>query len=222
MAQQDPCWIDLQSSMNSTLYKLLRTSSANTVSVSVAEAKRCSFSLFHLVWSGKLKCIFLTINTREANEVQGLPHLFCSSILFSAALQHCIIKLQYITVLNQYLKKFSVLQRYYTVDSISTPRYQKKIIHSRRSQYSMRRKVHPGASSEFSNAGLNIKLALQLFDSTVFVCTGAGTGRFWYNICSIESATDLHPLKMKKSSLHHSTIVVLNPSQVSTDSAMAQ
>lgn len=50
-------------------------------------------------------------------------HLFCASILYSAALQHCIIKLQYITVLNQYLKKLSVLQRYYTVDSISTPRY---------------------------------------------------------------------------------------------------
>lgn len=86
----------------------------------------------------------------------------------------------------------------------------------------MRRKVHPDASSEFSHAGLNIKLALQFSDSTVFVCTDAGTGSFWYTIRSIESASDLHPLKMKKSSLHHSTTVVLNPSQVGTDSAMAQ
>lgn len=44
-------------------------------------------------------------------------------LIHPLALQHCIIKLQYITVLNQYLKKFSVLQRYYTVDSISTPGY---------------------------------------------------------------------------------------------------
>lgn len=88
MAQQDPCWIDLQSPMNSTLYKLLRTSSANTVSVSVAEAKRCSCSLFHLVWSGKLKCIFSTINTREANEVQGPPTFFAHPSFSTATLHY--------------------------------------------------------------------------------------------------------------------------------------
>lgn len=38
MAQQDPCWIDLQSLLESSvLYFLLRTSSANAVSVSAAE-----------------------------------------------------------------------------------------------------------------------------------------------------------------------------------------
>lgn len=47
-------------------------------------------------------------------------------------------------------------------------------------------------------------------------------GSFWYTTHGIESASDLHPLKMKKSSLHHSTTVVLNPSQVSADSALAQ
>lgn len=51
----------------------------------------------------------------------------------------------------------------------------------------MRRKVHPGASSEFSNADLNIELALQFSDSTIFVSTDAGTGSFWYTIRSILS-----------------------------------
>lgn len=59
MAQQDPCWIDLQSLLESSiLYWLLRTSSANTVSVSAAEVKTYSCCSFCFVWSGKLKCIF--------------------------------------------------------------------------------------------------------------------------------------------------------------------
>lgn len=42
MAQQDPCWINLQSLLESTvLYFPLRTSSANIVSVSAAELKSC-------------------------------------------------------------------------------------------------------------------------------------------------------------------------------------
>lgn len=40
MAQQDPCWIDVQSLLESSvLHFLLRASSANIVSVSAAELK---------------------------------------------------------------------------------------------------------------------------------------------------------------------------------------
>lgn len=43
MAQQDPCWIHLQSLLESSvLFFMLRTSSANTVSVSAAKLKMCA------------------------------------------------------------------------------------------------------------------------------------------------------------------------------------
>lgn len=43
MAQQDPCWIDLQSLLESSvLYFLLRASSADAISVSAAEFQMCS------------------------------------------------------------------------------------------------------------------------------------------------------------------------------------
>ncbi len=52
MAQQDPCWIDLQSLLESSvLYFLLRTSSANTVSVSAAEVKMYGCCESHTVFN---------------------------------------------------------------------------------------------------------------------------------------------------------------------------
>lgn len=55
MAQQDPCWIDVQSLLESSvLHFLLRASSANIVSVSAAELKMdswCRRSHFFLIYS---------------------------------------------------------------------------------------------------------------------------------------------------------------------------
>ena len=137
MAQQDPCWINLHSLLESSLlYFLLRTSSANTVSVSAAELKMYSwcrsptvFNLFFLSVRKALIEIFEWIlsscSSNALLTLLKLHPLLCSTaqnmncpISMTAFTLHCKTTAHNST--TTVLQKFSVLQRYYTVHSIST------------------------------------------------------------------------------------------------------
>lgn len=87
MAQQDPCWIDLQSLLkSSTLYKLLRTSSANTASVvSALQKQRGAAALYSSCLVRKAQTYLLN-NKYKGKQVKFGDPLFARP---SFTLQHC-------------------------------------------------------------------------------------------------------------------------------------
>lgn len=130
------------------------------------------------------------------------------------------------------LQRFSVLQRYYFVHSISTPRYY-NIIGQHPSQYSA---VHQEKSSSWYKQSINQYCSRHKTSSsavllqTSFDCISARSALVLYKVCtsastvvvlhSTESALELHPSMVKN--VLCSFIVLINALQVSNDSVLAQ